>query len=161
MTRRTRGGCRITDTRGRDRDRSRDLRRSVPSSLIEVAPITAVSLIPERAAPVAMPRAVDVGAERRESAPRPIEAGAEQGLRAIVAAESGFDVARFLEGAKAAYRMTLEAFWRGDEAELRDPQAHAVTVVLQHLDAEPGADTEVVRAKYVLGSDGALRVRFS
>ncbi|GJE87714.1 phenol 2-monooxygenase [Phanerochaete sordida] len=43
----------------------------------------------------------------------------------------------------------------GDEAELRDSQAHAVTVVLQHLDAEPGADTEVVRAKYVLGSDGA------
>ncbi|EKM60807.1 uncharacterized protein PHACADRAFT_246963 [Phanerochaete carnosa HHB-10118-sp] len=42
-----------------------------------------------------------------------------------------------------------------DEAELKDPQAYAVTVVLQHLDGEPGQDTEIVRAKYVLGSDGA------
>ena len=36
------------------------------------------------------------------------------GVRAILAADSNFDVARFLEGAKAAYRMILEAFWRGD-----------------------------------------------
>lgn len=74
----------------------------------------------ERASPVAMPRVVDAQPEPREGAPRPIEAGAEQGLRQIVQAEPGFDVARFLEGAKAAYRMTLEAFWRGDEAELRE-----------------------------------------
>ena len=36
------------------------------------------------------------------------------GIRAILAADSGFDVARFLEGAGAAYRMILEAFWKGD-----------------------------------------------
>ena len=36
------------------------------------------------------------------------------GVRAILAADSNFDVARFLEGAKAAYRMILEAFWKGD-----------------------------------------------
>jgi predicted lipid-binding transport protein (Tim44 family) len=36
------------------------------------------------------------------------------GVRAILAADSSFDVARFLEGAKAAYRMILEAFWKGD-----------------------------------------------
>jgi predicted lipid-binding transport protein (Tim44 family) len=35
-------------------------------------------------------------------------------VRAILAADPAFDVARFLEGAKAAYRMILEAFWRGD-----------------------------------------------
>ena len=29
-----------------------------------------------------------------------------------------FDVARFLEGAQAAYRMILEAFWKGDREEL-------------------------------------------
>ncbi len=74
----------------------------------------------ERVAAAPMARAVDVQPEPREPAARPIEAGAEQGLRAIVAGEAGFDVARFLEGAKAAYRMTLEAFWRGDEAELRE-----------------------------------------
>jgi predicted lipid-binding transport protein (Tim44 family) len=36
------------------------------------------------------------------------------GVRAILAADSSFDVARFLEGAKSAYRMILEAFWKGD-----------------------------------------------
>ena len=74
----------------------------------------------ERAGIAAPPRAVEVQPEPREAAPRPIEAGAEAGLRHIVQAEQGFDVARFIEGAKAAYRMTLEAFWRGDEAELRE-----------------------------------------
>lgn len=41
------------------------------------------------------------------------------GVRAILAADSNFDVARFLEGAKAAYRMILEAFWKGDLDALR------------------------------------------
>ncbi|HEY8593259.1 MAG TPA: Tim44/TimA family putative adaptor protein [Sphingomicrobium sp.] len=36
------------------------------------------------------------------------------GVRAILAADPSFDVARFLEGAKGAYRMILEAFWKGD-----------------------------------------------
>jgi predicted lipid-binding transport protein (Tim44 family) len=41
------------------------------------------------------------------------------GVRAILAADPAFDVARFLEGAKAAYRMILEAFWKGDLDEVR------------------------------------------
>jgi len=41
------------------------------------------------------------------------------GVRAILAADPAFDVARFLEGAKAAYKMILEAFWKGDLAEVR------------------------------------------
>lgn len=36
------------------------------------------------------------------------------GVRALLAADSSFDVARFLEGAQGAYRMILEAFWKGD-----------------------------------------------
>ncbi len=36
------------------------------------------------------------------------------GVRAILAADPAFDVARFLEGAKGAYRLMLEAFWKGD-----------------------------------------------
>lgn len=43
-----------------------------------------------------------------------------------------------------------------DEAVLSDPQAYAVKVVLKSLDVADGAnDTEIVHAKYVLGSDGA------
>ena len=41
------------------------------------------------------------------------------GVRAVLAADPAFDVARFLEGAKAAYRMILEAFWKGDLDALR------------------------------------------
>ena len=41
------------------------------------------------------------------------------GVRAILAADSNFDVARFLEGAKGAYKMILEAFWKGDLDALR------------------------------------------
>ncbi|HEU4704989.1 MAG TPA: Tim44/TimA family putative adaptor protein [Sphingomicrobium sp.] len=36
------------------------------------------------------------------------------GVRAILAADPSFDVAHFLEGAKAAYRMILEAYWKGE-----------------------------------------------
>jgi predicted lipid-binding transport protein (Tim44 family) len=41
------------------------------------------------------------------------------GVRALLAADPTFDVARFLEGAKAAYRMVLEAYWKGDPSALR------------------------------------------
>jgi predicted lipid-binding transport protein (Tim44 family) len=41
------------------------------------------------------------------------------GVRAILAADPAFDVAQFLEGAKAAYRLILEAFWKGDVSTIR------------------------------------------
>lgn len=41
------------------------------------------------------------------------------GVRALLAADSSFDVAQFLEGAQAAYRMILEAFWSGELDKLR------------------------------------------
>jgi predicted lipid-binding transport protein (Tim44 family) len=41
------------------------------------------------------------------------------GVRALLAADPTFDVAKFLEGAKSAYQMVLDAFWRGDSAGLR------------------------------------------
>lgn len=48
------------------------------------------------------------------------EPRAEIGIRALLAADRSFDVARFLGGAQAAYRMILEAFWAGDRDALRD-----------------------------------------
>jgi len=41
------------------------------------------------------------------------------GVRALLAADPTFDVARFLEGAQAAYKMILEAFWSGDLDKVR------------------------------------------
>lgn len=42
----------------------------------------------------------------------------ERGLRDISGADRNFDMLAFLEGAKGAYRMVLEAFWRGDREAL-------------------------------------------
>ena len=41
------------------------------------------------------------------------------GVRSLLAADPSFDVARFLEGAKAAYRLILESFWKGDLEAMR------------------------------------------
>jgi predicted lipid-binding transport protein (Tim44 family) len=78
-----------------------------------VAPLEARPIVPE---------AIEDG---QRAAPAPenenvFEPDAADGVRAIVAGESGFDVARFLEGSKAAYRMILEAFWRGDSDALQE-----------------------------------------
>jgi predicted lipid-binding transport protein (Tim44 family) len=60
----------------------------------------------------------DASAERPETGGFVYEEPATPGIRAIVGADPAFDVGRFLEGAQAAYRMILEAFWRGDREEL-------------------------------------------
>jgi predicted lipid-binding transport protein (Tim44 family) len=88
----------------------------------------------ERVGVPAAQRTIDLPAEVRESGGRTIDAGAETGLRAVIAADGNFDVAQFLDGAKAAYRMVLEAFWSGDEEtlswladdEVRDSFAQAI-----------------------------------
>lgn len=45
--------------------------------------------------------------------------GAQAGLRAISAADRNFSPADFLDGAKQAYRLILEAFWAGKEDDYR------------------------------------------
>jgi predicted lipid-binding transport protein (Tim44 family) len=62
--------------------------------------------------------APDVAQPAPESTGFVYEQGAAGGIRAIISADPGFDVARFIEGAQAAYRMVLEAFWKGDREEL-------------------------------------------
>lgn len=44
----------------------------------------------------------------------------EAGVRAIAAADPRFDITGFVEGAKGAYAMILEAFWKGDRETLRE-----------------------------------------
>jgi predicted lipid-binding transport protein (Tim44 family) len=85
----------------------------------------------EQQQPILKPADPDARVEPRVSqpsvpAPSPTDAGdmafvptAGPGVRAILAADPAFDVARFLEGAKAAYRMILEGFWKGDLDEVR------------------------------------------
>lgn len=65
--------------------------------------------------PLTLPGAEQAPAAGADAANTP---AATAGLRTIAAADPKFDVAQFVEGAKAAYRMILEAFWRGDEDDL-------------------------------------------
>ncbi|MGB3472054.1 MAG: Tim44/TimA family putative adaptor protein [Erythrobacter sp.] len=44
----------------------------------------------------------------------------ERGVREIASADNRFELGTFMEGAKAAYEMVLEAFWEGDRDTLRD-----------------------------------------
>ena len=54
------------------------------------------------------------------------------GVRALLAADPGFDVASFLEGAGSDYRMILEAFWKGD---LDSVKAHVAPHVFETFSA--------------------------
>jgi predicted lipid-binding transport protein (Tim44 family) len=50
---------------------------------------------------------------------RLVDQAAESGLRAIGNADRQFDAMLFVEGARSAYGMILEAFWKGDKEQLR------------------------------------------
>ena len=126
----------------------------------------------DRPAVVLAKRPTDVTAEPRDVVARPIDVRAEQGLRAIVAGEPGFDVGQFLEGAKAAYRMTLEAYWRGDEAALADLAVPDVArafgeAIAERRDAGHVLDNRLVTIEKaaiadatVSGGDARITVRF-
>jgi predicted lipid-binding transport protein (Tim44 family) len=62
-------------------------------------------------APVAPPRVVELEG---------VMPAVERALREIATADSKFNIAQFLEGARSAYQMILEAFWKGDRETLRD-----------------------------------------
>lgn len=85
----------------------------------EQRPVTRPEATPGLEPATAAPEAKTQTAEPSGMA---FEQGAAAGIRSIISADSNFDVARFLEGAQAAYRMVLEAFWKGD----RDELAHLV-----------------------------------
>lgn len=44
----------------------------------------------------------------------------ERGVREIAAADKRFDISAFVDGAKGAYAMVLEAFWAGDRETLKE-----------------------------------------
>jgi predicted lipid-binding transport protein (Tim44 family) len=77
-------------------------------------PLVKPAELPQQGAAIARPVA-DAPSAPSAGAEALVEPSAGEGVRAIIAADPDFDVSRFLEGAQAAYRMILEAFWKGDE----------------------------------------------
>ena len=115
------------------------------------------------AVPVA-PRTIDGTAETREPVNRNIEPRAEAGLRSIIAGEQGFDVNQFLGGAQAAYRMTLEAYWAGDEAalaELAEPDVvHAFgEAIAARREAGETLENRLITIERAVISDATLEGR--
>src|SRR5688572_15123777 len=113
----------------------------------------------ESAAPLS-----DVAAERPEASGLVYEDDAAAGIRAIVAADPNFDVGRFLEGAQAAYRMILEAFWKGDREELRHLAADQVLASFEEaIDAREAAghrlENRLVRIERAVIQEASLKGR--
>ncbi len=75
---------------------------------LDAAPRAVLPQSGERAAAQPAPRAMVPG----------VTPAIERGLREISAADRRFDLLSFVDGAKGAYGMILEAFWRGDKEEL-------------------------------------------
>jgi len=74
----------------------------------------------------------------------------ERGLKEIAVVDKHFDIVSFLEGAKGAYRMVLEAFWSGDrEALAKLCDAEVLAAFNAALDAREAAgeklDNRLVR----------------
>ncbi|MDT0575755.1 Tim44/TimA family putative adaptor protein [Croceicoccus sp. F390] len=63
----------------------------------------------EQTAPSAMERAMSA-----------VAPGARRAVQEIAAADRTFEPARFIEGARSAYGMILEAFWQGDKETLQE-----------------------------------------
>ncbi len=127
----------------------------------EQQPVTRPETVPgaERAAPVA-----DVAPERGEVSGMVYEEKAASGIRAIVTADPSFDVARFLEGAQAAYRMVLEAFWKGDQNELADLTSDDVRASFAQAIAEREAaghrlDNRLIAIERAMIEDAQLQGR--
>ncbi|MFD1951456.1 Tim44/TimA family putative adaptor protein [Sphingomonas arantia] len=76
-----------------------------------------VKPVEAKPAAASLPRTV-VDAKPEAVAEPMIEPQAHNGLRAVIAADPQFDAASFLDGARSAYRMILEAYWAGDEEAL-------------------------------------------
>lgn len=135
----------------------------------EQQPVTRPESIPgtEPAAPL-----TDVTPERADGAGLVYDNAAASGIRAIIAAEPHFDVARFLEGAQGAYRMVLEAFWKGDRDVLGDLVGDEVRSSFAHAIDEREAAGYVLDNRLVTierariedaelnGREATIRVRF-
>lgn len=108
-----------------------------------------------------LPRTVDMPAEIKNASNPAIDASADAGLRQIVAADGSFDAMQFLNGAKSAYKMILEAFWKGDretlewlvEGDVRDAFGDAITA---RDDAGQTLDNRLVRIEKAVISDAEV-----
>ena len=88
-------------------------------------------------------------------------ASAAAGIRQLTAADPGFNAGQFVEGAEAAYRMILEAFWCGDEETLRPLVDDAVmgdfsAAIAARREAGQKLDNRLVRIERTMIEDARI-----
>ena len=99
----------------------------------------------------------------REATPaeRPgFDPSAEVGIRAIVAADRKFDVGLFLAGARNAYAMILDAYWKGDRESLghlcdADVARHFIEAIDAREAAGETMDNRLIRIEDIAIVDAA------
>jgi predicted lipid-binding transport protein (Tim44 family) len=135
--------------------------RPTPDSYRPSAP--EITLPPSRAADAAPRAAIAV--------PQGSDATVAPALQAIADADGGFDPARFLDGARGAYRMILEAFWAGD---IRPMSGLVSDEVQEHFEAAirerdgvqlpnrlVGIDSAAIVGAVLVGQMAEVTVRFA
>jgi predicted lipid-binding transport protein (Tim44 family) len=65
------------------------------------------------------PQTIDARPDPARNGDSAIAMEAQNGIRAIINADRTFDVTRFLGGARGAYGLILESFWKGDKDRLQ------------------------------------------
>ena len=135
----------------------------------EQQPVTRPDAVPGAES---VPTMTDVAPERTESSGLAYEDKAATGIRAIISADPSFDVSRFLEGAQAAYRMILEAYWKGDRDELSNLVGDEVRAAFEQAIAERDAaghkldnrliaiERAVIEEADLVGREASISVRF-
>ncbi|MBV8972969.1 MAG: Tim44/TimA family putative adaptor protein [Sphingomonadaceae bacterium] len=112
---------------------------------------------------------VETPVRREVSVPAGTDAGLAPALQAVADADPGFDPAKFIAGAQAAYRLILEAFWAGDAATMTglvsDEVVEHFRVAIAHREtALPhrlvGVDAAAITAARLAGQMAELTVRF-
>ena len=113
------------------------------------------------AAPEAAPVAAAPDASQGPAEPSGLayEQSAAIGIRAIIAADSSYDVARFIEGAQSAYKMVLEAFWKGDREELAAVEEAEIAVIVRFLPQQMSDDEARAAIGAIIAETGAASMK--
>jgi predicted lipid-binding transport protein (Tim44 family) len=87
--------------------------------------------------------------------------GADAGIRAIAAADRNFNAADFIDGAKQAYQMILEAFWASKEEDFKpfvseDVRAAFAEAIADRTTAGHVLDNRMVSIERAVISDAKL-----
>ena len=135
----------------------------------EQQPVTRPDAVPGIAP---APATADAPAVTPEQSGMVFDAGASAGIRSIIGADPDFDVARFMDGAQAAYGMVLEAYWKGDREELAHLVGPGVLTAFETAIAEREAaghvldnrlvniERAMIEAARLDGKAGEIDVRF-